>query len=210
MKLTRLLVLLVITSFTAIGLNSQAQEATSVSEIFRNKGEIYFKFQPGEMELNAISKIISIDNVKGQEVFAYANQKEFEKFLKLQIDFNLLPKPGELIKNPVMKSVVDVKELDEWDFYPTYDAYVDMMYQYATDYPGLCEVFSIGTTPDGHELLFAKISDNIATRENEPQFLYTGTIHGDETTGYILFLRLIDYLLSNYGTNDQVTHIVNN
>nr|NQU89453.1 PKD domain-containing protein [Bacteroidota bacterium] len=33
---------------------------------------------------------------------------------------------------------------------------------------------------------------------------------GDETTGYILFLRLIDYLLSNYGTNDQVTHIVNN
>lgn len=62
----------------------------------------------------------------------------------------------------------------------------------------------------GRQLLATKISDNIGVRENEPQVLYTSSIHGDETTGYILTLRLIDYLLSNYGTDPKVTNIVDN
>ncbi len=53
-----------------------------------------------------------------------------------------------------------------------------------------------------------KISDNVDTREAEPQFLYTGTMHGDETAGYVILLRLIDYLTSNYGTDAEVTELV--
>ena len=209
MKSTRLLTLLNICFALFISINLQSQHTVDVSEVFGNKGEIYFKFLPEYQDLNSYSKIISLDKIEGNEVFAYANKREFESFLKIQSDFELLPKPGELIKNPKMKSVVNIKEIEEWDFYPTYDAYVDMMYQYATEYPDICEVVSIGTTPDGHELLMVKISNNISTREAEPQFLYTGTMHGDETAGYILILRLADYLLSNYGTNDDVTNLVN-
>ncbi len=40
--------------------------------------------------------------------------------------------------------------------------------------------------------------------------MYSATMHGDETTGYILMLRLIDYLLSNYGADPQVTNILDN
>ncbi|MCK4407849.1 MAG: T9SS type A sorting domain-containing protein, partial [Bacteroidales bacterium] len=36
------------------------------------------------------------------------------------------------------------------------------------------------------------------------------TMHGDETAGYVLMLRLIDYLLSNYGSNDRITDMVDN
>ncbi|MDP3831550.1 MAG: M14 family zinc carboxypeptidase, partial [Ignavibacteriaceae bacterium] len=46
--------------------------------------------------------------------------------------------------------------------------------------------------------------------EEEPRAQYSSTLHGDETTGYVLMLRLIDYLLSNYGTDTKVTNLVNN
>jgi PKD repeat protein len=35
-------------------------------------------------------------------------------------------------------------------------------------------------------------------------------MHGDEVTGYVLMLRYIDYLLSNYGTNERITHLLDN
>ena len=182
----------------------------SIDEIFGERGEIYFKFNRGQHSLDQLSRIISIDNVKGETVFAYANKQEMEAFLKYTDSFELLPKPGELLKNPKMLSEINVKEIDDWDFYPTYEGYLDMMNQFAANHPDICEVFSIGQTVEGRELMMAKISDNVGTREAEPQFLYTGTMHGDETTGYVLLLRLIDYLLENYGTDPRITNMVNN
>lgn len=190
---------------------TQQQEISqTIDEIFGSRGEIYFRFDAESDDLVTLSRIISIDQVKGKTVFAYANKNEFEGFLKEELAFELLPKPGELIKNPKMLDQVNVREITEWDFYPTYTAYLDMMNQYATDYPALCEVFSIGQSVQGRQLMMAKISKNVSTREAEPQFLYTGTIHGDETTGYVLLLRLIDYLLESYGTDPKVTYLLDN
>ena len=45
--------------------------------------------------------------------------------------------------------------------------------------------------------------------EAEPQVLYTSSMHGDETTGYVLLLRLIDYFTSHYGTDAEVTDMIN-
>lgn len=33
-------------------------------------------------------------------------------------------------------------------------------------------------------------------------------MHGDEVTGYVLMLHLIDYLLQNYNTNNRIHKIV--
>jgi hypothetical protein len=105
---------------------------------------------------------------------------------------------------------VNIRDIQEWDFYPTYDAYIDMMNQFASDYPSLCQVFSIGTSIQGREIMFVKISDNPGISEKEPQFLYTSSIHGDELTGYVLMLRLINYLLTNYGSDPRITNMVDN
>jgi PKD repeat protein len=203
----RILLLFAMALITIATSNAQNHE---IDQIFGERGEIYFKFQNQNTDLNLLSRIVSIDAVDGLEVFAYANKKEFEGFLKHVQEFELLPKPGELIKDPKMLDKVNIREITDWDFYPTYDAYIDMMYQFASDYPDLCEVFSIGQSVEGREIMMAKISKNVDVREAEPQFLYTGTIHGDETTGYILLLRLIDYLLNNYGTDTKVTNLVDN
>jgi PKD repeat protein len=188
----------------------KSETAKTVNDIFGDRGEIFFQFNYHQDDLAPLSKVISIDKVDGISAYAYANKSEFEAFLKYDLPFALLPKPGEMIKNPRMLDEVNVREISEWDFYPAYGAYVDMMYQFQTDYPELCEVFSIGQSTQGRELMMAKISKNVSVREAEPQFLYTGTIHGDETAGYVLLLRLIDYLLENYGTDTKVTSLLDN
>lgn len=206
MKHTKLITLIV-ALFTLSTLIAQSQ---NIEEIFGDRGEIYFEFKHTNFDLNKLSGLVSLDAVDDDVARAYANKTEFEAFLKIVDEFQLLAKPGELLKNPKMLGEVNVKEITEWDFYPTYDAYIDMMYQFAQDHPDICEVFSIGQTTEGRELMMAKISDNVASRESEPQFLYTGTMHGDETAGFVLFLRLIDYLLTNYGINPEITDMVNN
>jgi len=181
-----------------------------IDQIFGDRGEVYFKFEnPGQKKLIDLSRIISIDELNNlNEVYAYANIKEFNGFLEFEIEFEILTPPS-LLHQVKMKDNVNIKEVNDWDYYPTYEAYVSMMYQFETDYPELCEVVNIGQTVEGRDILIAKISDNISQNEGEAQFLYAGTMHGDETAGYVLSLRLIDYLLSSYGSNIKVDKLVN-
>ncbi len=182
-----------------------------IKSMFNNNGEIVFRFQIADTTLiPLLSTMISIDKVTDNEVVAYANEEEFYQFTTLEIPFQIIPPRILSPEEMNMLHEVNLRGITAWDFYPTYSAYLSMMEQFATQYPTLCEVFSIGTSVQGRQLMMAKISDNVGTKEAEPQFLYTGTIHGDELTGYVLLLRLIDYLLTNYGTNPKVTNLVNN
>jgi len=199
----------------------QAQNTSSylkyknqIEKSFTDKGEIYFKFTAASKDnVNKISEIISIDAVKnnviGFEVFAFANEKEFNNFLKLNIEFELLPLPSESIKEP-LKISDNTESVSAWDSYPTYDAYLAMMNNFQTAYPNLCRLVNIGTTVQGRQLICAVISDSVNFRKPKPRFLYTSSIHGDEVTGYVLMLRLIDTLLSSYTVNQKLSNLVKN
>ena len=170
--------------------------------------EYYFRFQITDAgELHQLTEIISIDNVDGRTVYAYANDKQLERFKKLKYRFEILPHPGSLIQ-PEMAH--NTRDLHNWNVYPTYFQYDSMMTQFATDYPNLCRIKNAGLSVQFRKIMFAKISDNVQQEEDEPEVMFTSTMHGDETTGYVLMLRLIDYLLSNYGTDPQVTNLVDN
>lgn len=177
-------------------------------DYFQKNIEVYFSFEISSRDLiKELTNVISIDNIEGTSVYAYANENEYNAFLSYNIDHAILPKPGELII-PEMSD--EINEITDWNVYPTYDAYVSMMNTYAANYPSICKLIDAGNTVQGRKILLVKISDNVNVREAEPQFLYTSTIHGDETTGYVLMLRLIDSLLTSYGTNPRITNIVNN
>lgn len=187
---------------------SQTAGMQDLKDYFKTKGEAYLKVAfETDADLLTLAQISSIDEVEGNIAYLYFYERGLEKFEALNLDFEILVKPGELYV-PLMYS--GAKENYEWDTYPTYETYISIMEQFAVDYPEICQVFSIGNSVQGRELKFVKISDNVSTPEAEPQFMYTGTIHGDETTGFILLLRLIDYLTSNYGTDTEVTDMVNN
>jgi len=175
---------------------------------FRENIEVYFQF---EIEINTdlgeITNIISIDNVEGNTVYAYANEKEYSNFLLLNINHTILARPATLII-PEMSD--NPEAIMDWDTYPTYDAYTTMMNNFAANYPGICILVNAGSSVQGRDLLLIKISDNVLVNEVEPQFLYTSTMHGDETTGYVLMLRLIDSLLTAYGTDPRITNMIDN
>lgn len=175
-----------------------------------DKGEVYISFDISSTEeLCDITKIMTIDQVNNLSVKAFANQKEFDKFLQLDKDFDVLRRPGDILEEARM---FDERSRSAFNFttYPTYNAYLAMMQDFETDFPNMGQVIDIGNSVQNRELLFVKISDNVTASEGEPQFMYTSTMHGDETAGYVLMLRLIDYLLVNYDTDDRVREIVDN
>ncbi len=161
-------------------------------------------------DIEEITQIISIDNVIRDTVFAYANQKEFDRFLALGIPYQLIPK-AIAPKSVLMAGTL--AEMANWDRYPTYDLYVQMMQNWESQYPDICKVEEIGTLSGGRKLISVKISDHPDVDfEKEPELFLTSSIHGDETGGYGVLLHLIDYLLSEYksGNNPLVTQLVNN
>ncbi len=175
---------------------------------FKDNIEVYFKFRfTSKADLNELSRMVSIDNVKSDTAYAYANEEQYNKFLKTGYEIKILTAPGKLI---VPRMSDDPQSILDWDVYPTYDAYVTMMNQFASDHPDICKLVDAGSTVEGRHILFVKISDNVNVREAEPQFMYSSSMHGDETTGYVLMLRLIDTLLSSYGTDARLTDLVNN
>ena len=170
--------------------------------------EIYFKFTiSSKEEIENLTKIASIDNVIGTKVYAYAHPDELKKLKEMGYTIEILPHPSS---GRPLTMAYTIGEMADWDRYPTYDVYIEMMYLFGENYPDICRIDTVGYSQQGREILFAKISDNVDIEENEPEFMYTATMHGDETAGYVLMLRLIDSLLTSYGFNDRITYLVDN
>ncbi len=174
------------------------------------QSERYFRFvEPSKETINTkITRIISIDRVKADTVWAYANEEEFARFSELGYKVELLTPPS-LLPGKVINMATTIGQMASWDRYPTYPVYRELMKKFEQDYPQLCKLDSIGTTVGGRKLYVLKISGNVQANEAEPEVLYSSTMHGDEVTGFVLMLRLADYLLSQYGSNSRITNLLN-
>ncbi len=190
--------------------SSSSTEYNRASAYLEEKGEVYFSFETSSRSLiNELNQIISIDKVAGSRVYAYANEAGFSKFLKYNSPYTVLIPPGDLLKNPKMSDYMDRNNRD-WDAYPTYEGYLNLMSQFETDYPDLCIIVEIGESVNGRKLLFAQISDNVNSVEAEPEFMYMSSMHGNELGGYVSMLRLIDSLLTTYSSVPRIKSIVDN
>ncbi len=62
---------------------------------------------------------------------------------------------------------------------------------------------------EGRYIYALKISDNVSIDEDEPEVLYMGNHHAREIMSVDIPLRFAQYLLANYGTDPDVTAMVN-
>lgn len=207
MKLTTTLLLF----FTLITFSQTDIE--KANQYLNSKGEVFFHFTiDNKSVLNDLTGNMSIINFdeKLNKVYARVNKKEFNLFLTHNYPFIVNKKENET-DDRLMYDRNDPTKLDFfYTAYPTYDEYLAIMDDFQTEFPNLCQKIVIGNSVQNRQLLAVKLSDNVNTNEQEPKFLYVSTMHGDETTGFPIMLRLIEYLLDNYGTNAQVTDLLDN
>ena len=195
--------LFVLTFLFSIFLNLSSQDECLYS-LMKERNEFYFEFECDKQRLAELSRLISIDEVDGNKVVAYADNQEYEKFLALGVETKLLTPPS-MLENHNMYDI-DARDEYEWDEYPTYEAYETMMNAYAESYPEKCSLIDLGTLDSGRKLLVMRINNG---ELNKPKVLLTSTIHGDETTGFVLMLRLIDELLTSDGF-PEVSNVISN
>ena len=190
-----------------IGGTLSAQSQRELGQLMRERGEYYFILNvDNPNEIQAISEICSVDGTDGRKVVAYANQKEYDRLL--QAGFQpTLQTPPSLRANVTMW---DGNGTYNWNAYLTYPQYVSMMEAFPSKAISgrTCTLFSLGTlaTSNHRQLLGVRI--NNGNPEGKPKFLYTSTMHGDEITGMILMLRLINELCTS--TDSQIVDLVNN
>jgi carboxypeptidase T len=75
-------------------------------------------------------------------------------------------------------------------------------------HPDIVKVFSIGKSYQGRDLWAAKISDNVATDESEPEILFDALHHAREHMTVEQALYLLHLLANNYATDAQIKGLV--
>ena len=181
-----------------------------IEQTLENRGEIVLRFQHnGNRELvNELAQIMSIDKVTNTYVEAYANAREYEQFKTYGIEYE--PVYEYYRQTRAINMATTVEQMADWNRYPTYAVYLQMMQNYAANYPALCKMDTVGYSVNNRPIITMIISDNVGVDEDEPEFWWSSTMHGDETTGWYFMIRLVDELLTNYGTDEQITNLVNN
>lgn len=205
----KLLISLVVFFFLGHSLLLNAQnEAYNNARISLEKyTEVELSIPNRGVDIKSFTAMVSIENVSKDSIHFYVNEKQFDAFLQLGLPFSTI-KRETLVEQPKAKTTSDYL-LSNFNTYPTYEQYDTILQTFASSYPTLCEYVKLGSLPSGREILAVHISDNVGTKEQEPRFFYTSTMHGDETAGYIFMLKLADYLLSGYGTDSNATRLVN-
>ena len=167
---------------------------TDLEALMAARGEYFFSLRIDQPEQAAqLTRLCSIDKVEGQSLICYANAEQYQQLLAKGYRPTLLTPPSMQEHYRMWDGTH--RETYDWDAYPTYEAYQDMMKRYAEDHPERCTYLDWGTLASGRKLMFCRI--NNGEPDGKPKFLYTSTMHGDELTGMMLMLRLIDELCTS-------------
>ena len=94
--------------------------------------------------------------------------------------------------------------------YPTYDFYLRLLGDLAARYPDRCSVETWGVLPSGRKIMALRLAAGPGS-EARPRVLCTASMHGDETAGYWLLLRLAEHLVRDNpgGLLDELTVYIN-
>lgn len=201
-------------------------ENKKAEQYLKERGSIEFTFTANNLkEVKALSNIISFDHAQDPsnllKINAIANQKEFDKFLEFKLPYTVDSEKNEKKAGVQMydPSIHGDRSTNNRAYtlsfplnaYPTFAQYASQMNDFATDHSSIAQLVNIGSSVNGRDLLFIKLSDNVSTHEQEPRILLTSSMHGDEIAGYPMMLSLIDYLIEVYNNpaHSRYTEIKN-
>jgi murein tripeptide amidase MpaA len=103
------------------------------------------------------------------------------------------------------------KPLAEFDFtrYMQFGEMTGALHALAENYAGLCRLQSIGNSYEGRDLWLMTLTNGATGSDlDKPAYWIDANIHAAEVTGSATALYTIKYLLENYGSDAQVTHLL--
>ncbi|MCK4273223.1 hypothetical protein KAX22_11245, partial [bacterium] len=160
----------------------------------REPAEVVLEYRD---QLDGLVKLdVDIDNVVGNVVTVYVTPEELETIRARGLKIYWIPNRAKIYADSLWQATKGTADL--MAAYHTYEELTADLDSIASAHPTLCRLDSIGTgaDPDSTRVLwFMKISDNVDQQEDEPEFKYISTMHGDEPVGTEMCLYLIEYLM---------------
>jgi hypothetical protein len=117
------------------------------------------------------------------------------------VALSLVPASGAAAANPDYPA--------GWEGFHTHAEMTTVIRSVAAAKPSIVRVVSIGKSHQGLDIWAAKVSDNVAVDESEPEVLYDGQHHGDEHMSKEMTIRILRWLADGYGSDARITSIVN-
>ncbi|MEK6554849.1 MAG: M14 family zinc carboxypeptidase [Bdellovibrionota bacterium] len=114
-----------------------------------------------------------------------------------------------LVERDISLEVMNVKFLSGIENgYKSFEQVMEQLYQLTQSHPDIAQLIEYGKTPNGHPLVALKLSDNVATDEDEPELMLTAATHGDEIITTEILLNLIDQLVAGYKVDPRLTKMI--
>ncbi|MBC8276604.1 MAG: succinylglutamate desuccinylase/aspartoacylase family protein [FCB group bacterium] len=173
---------------------------------FHDRRLARFEAESADQIQDIISNKIIIDKIDGLTALIYLNESELADLKAKGYNVKYIPDPSKEYADWLWETTKDSD--DPLDDYHTFEEFTTELEAIVAANPDICRMESAGLTVQGRELWVMEISDNVGVEEDEPEFIYVSTIHGDEVVGLELCLYLIHYLADNYPEDPQVRFLI--
>lgn len=158
------LILFILQIFTSWCYSQYNDKDSQLRDIVRKFGQAEVTISyPGTKAIDLLTRNVSISTVKDKTVFIVVTPATVEWFISANYHYTISERAD--IKG--ISSSLSINQAMEWQSYPTYFQYDSIMKHFATTYPALCHLDTIGTSLDGRLVLALKISDNAGIDEDE-------------------------------------------
>jgi hypothetical protein len=192
----RYLIVITTSIFLLAGRNGNGQGSSpgdDIRDAMKKYGqaEVIINY-PGFETMSGIAERYDVSSCDGRHAVVCLSPRTSEEFIMSGI-------PYKLIVPEIRKGFYTASSTAEamlWQSYPTWKHYDTIMHKIAEKWPGICRLDTIGYSVMGRAILAMKISDNISADEMKPAVMLSSTIHGDEPAGFVLLMRLAEYLAS--------------
>lgn len=177
-------------------------------------GEVVYRTNyTTDKDLDYLSTFLVVDNFDASYIYLWSGRTEFEKFVALDRWFDVPEQPWEHFERMerLGHNVSSRRgNIQTPQGGAPYSGFKSMVEGLESDYSEICKTSVIGKNSKNQEIYLVKVSNNPSENQAKPLFIGTGTMHGNEVTGMMSILFLIEWLGKNYKTDPQAKALVEN
>ena len=145
----------------------------------------------------------AVDHIEHGDIYVTATRSELARIRALGFSVELVPPP------PTTQDAV-INDFPPADSLYHNEAETNAeLNQIVADHGSIAQKFNIGTSYEGRTIWGVKISDNVASDENEPEILFFANQHAREHLTTEQAFYIANQLTNSYGSDSRITTLVN-